>query len=249
MNQDFYQRNLLPAMLGWFSMTASTSLEDTEWLLARAAGFDAGFAFNLNIETVNSNGLSEGIFNAIKNWETARMAGAFSTDQKQKMKNIANEFSLNPIGTNKWQLVPLEVSRFSHENKIRQPGEPVGSSFTFENPYKDQNLKLILSLVPKEGSVGANLGQIVLTVNQFYEWKIPFNIAPHQHMKLEEDGLLTLYDKNWHVLKQLEAEESGLILEKGINEISVDGDFSGNQPTILKIEIKTQGTPELVEAK
>jgi hypothetical protein len=249
MNQDFYQRNLLPAMLGWFSMTASTSLEDTEWLLARAAGFDAGFAFNLSVETVNSNGLSEGIFNAIKNWETARMAGAFSADQKQRMQDISNEFKLNLTGTNKWELIPLEVSRFSHENKIRQPGEPVSSTFTFENPYQDQNLQFILNLVPEKGSEGAKLEQIVITVNQFYEWKIPFNMAPHQHLKLNENGLLILYDKNWNVLKQLEAATSGLILEKGINEIAVEGDFRGNQPTLLKIEVKTQGTPELVVSK
>ena len=249
MNQDFYQRNLLPAMLGWFSMTASTSLEDTEWLLARAAGFDAGFAFNLSLETVNNNGLSASIFDAIKNWETARMAGAFSVSQKQRMQDIANEFKLNPVGFNKWQFIPLKVSRFIHENKIRQPGEPVGSTFTFENPYEDQNLQFIVSLVPEEGSVGAKLDQIVLTVNQFYEWKVPFNIAPHQHLKLDENGLLLLYDKNWNVIKELEATENGLILEKGINEISVDGSFGGDHPTNLKIEVKTQGIPELIETK
>ena len=52
MNQDFYRRNFIPSMLGWFSMSATTSIEDTEWLLARAAGFDAGFAFNLNLNNV-----------------------------------------------------------------------------------------------------------------------------------------------------------------------------------------------------
>jgi hypothetical protein len=74
-------------------------------------------------------------------------------------------------------------------------------------------------------------------------------MAPHQHLKLNENGLLILYDKNWNVLKQLEAATSGLILEKGINEIAVEGDFRGNQPTLLKIEVKTQGTPELVVSK
>jgi len=34
----------MPHMLGWFALRPDTSIEDAEWLLARAAGFDAGFA-------------------------------------------------------------------------------------------------------------------------------------------------------------------------------------------------------------
>ena len=41
-NQDYFRRNLMPCMLGWFNMTGQTSLEDIEWLLARAAGFGRG---------------------------------------------------------------------------------------------------------------------------------------------------------------------------------------------------------------
>jgi RNA polymerase sigma factor (sigma-70 family) len=44
-NQEYFRRNLMPCMLGWFNITAQTSLEDIEWLLARAAGFD-----NLNLD-------------------------------------------------------------------------------------------------------------------------------------------------------------------------------------------------------
>src|SRR5690606_14906350 len=46
MNQDYFDRNLMPNMLGWFSLSAETSIMDVEWLLARAAGFDAGFALS-----------------------------------------------------------------------------------------------------------------------------------------------------------------------------------------------------------
>jgi len=81
MNQDFYRPNFIPPMLGWFSMSAATSIEDAEWLLARAAGFDAGFAFNLSMRNVERNGASNAIFEAIRTWETARMAGAFTPEQ------------------------------------------------------------------------------------------------------------------------------------------------------------------------
>jgi hypothetical protein len=45
-NQDCFRRSVMPCMLGWFNMTRQTRREDVEWLLARAAGFDAGFALN-----------------------------------------------------------------------------------------------------------------------------------------------------------------------------------------------------------
>uniref|UniRef100_UPI00286D0C60 hypothetical protein n=1 Tax=Armatimonas sp. TaxID=1872638 RepID=UPI00286D0C60 len=43
-NQLHYSRNLMPRMLGWFALRPETTIEDAQWLLARAAGFDAGFA-------------------------------------------------------------------------------------------------------------------------------------------------------------------------------------------------------------
>ena len=85
-------------------MNSQTSVEDAEWLLARAAGFDAGFAFNLSFDAVQKNGQSEAIFNAIKTWETARMAGAFSSDQKKRMEDINKEFHLEEAGESHWNL-------------------------------------------------------------------------------------------------------------------------------------------------
>jgi hypothetical protein len=86
-NQLFYTRNLIPRMLGWFSLRAETTLEDAEWLCARAAGYDAGFALATSFDskaTQSSSGVSrvEGkkgeILDAIRQWETARQGGAFT---------------------------------------------------------------------------------------------------------------------------------------------------------------------------
>ena len=43
-NQKYFQRNLMPGMLGWFSMRNNTPVEDIEWMLARSAGYNAGYA-------------------------------------------------------------------------------------------------------------------------------------------------------------------------------------------------------------
>lgn len=43
-NQQFFRRNLMPSMLGWFSLRPETTPEDIEWMLAMGAGFNAGLA-------------------------------------------------------------------------------------------------------------------------------------------------------------------------------------------------------------
>ena len=45
-NQAFCERNYIPKTLGWYLLTPTTCVSDMEWTLARAAGFDAGLAFD-----------------------------------------------------------------------------------------------------------------------------------------------------------------------------------------------------------
>ncbi len=86
-NQKYFSRNMMPGMLGWFSMRETTSLEDIEWMLARSAGFDAGFAFVVSQRVLQVNGQTKEILNKVKNWEFARQNGAFTSEQKEEMKN------------------------------------------------------------------------------------------------------------------------------------------------------------------
>jgi|688.fasta_scaffold04447_13 hypothetical protein len=246
MNQDFYRRNLLPSMLGWFSMTAQTSVEDTEWLLARAAGFDAGFAFNLRFENVKRNGHSEEIFMAINNWETARMAGAFSTEQKLKMEDINNEYHLQPVGPGKWDLFPYQVRRFVQEQKIRQPGEPLFSTQEFDNPYSEQPLMFIMNLLPAENSKGASVNKITLEVNNYNKIEIPLSIKPDQQLKLDETGKLILFDKNWKLIQTVDLAGKIPVLSNGKNKIIIDAEFTGEGTSKLKIEMKTIGKAERI---
>lgn len=248
MNQDFYRRNLLPAMLGWFSMSSQTSIEDTEWLLARAAGFDAGFAFNLSFENVEKNGQSEAIFKAIKTWETARMAWAFTPSQKLKMEDINNEYHLEQAGPGEWQLYPYQVKRFVHEQKVRQPGEPLFSTFEFDNPYDDQPMMSIFNLVPGENNNGSSVGKIILEVNNYSKIEIPVDLKPNQILKLDEKGKFQVFDRNWKLVREVEVNEKIPVLSKGKNKIIFDAEFTGESASKIKLEVKTIGKGESIKA-
>jgi hypothetical protein len=116
-NQLFYTRNLIPRMLGWFSLRAETTLEDAEWLCARAAGYDAGFALATSFDskaTQSSSGVSrvEGkkgeILDAIRQWETARQGGAFTERLKPALQDVNREFHLVAAGQGQWDLRPTD---------------------------------------------------------------------------------------------------------------------------------------------
>jgi hypothetical protein len=249
MNQDFYRRNLLPSMLGWFSMSSQTSIEDTEWLLARAAGFDAGFAFNLSFENVEKNGQSDAIFKAINTWETARMAGAFTPEQKLRMEDINNEYHLESAGPGKWTLYPYQVKRYVHEQKVKQPGEPLFSTFEFDNPYEGQPMMFILNLIPGENNSSSSVEKILLEVNDFSKIELPVHMQPDQILKLDEKGKFQLFDRNWKLLNEVEVNEKIPVLSKGKNKIVVDALFSGEGSSKIKLEVKTIGNGESVKVE
>ncbi|WP_209331682.1 AlbA family DNA-binding domain-containing protein [Lunatimonas salinarum] len=246
MNQDFYRRNLLPAMLGWFSMNSQTSIEDTEWLLARAAGFDAGFAFNLNLNQVAENKASDAIFDAIKTWETARMAGAFSQDQKKRMEDIKNEFHLKPVGPSEWSLYQYKIERYVHEQKIRQPGEPVYSVFEFDNPYDEQELMFIIDLKLGDGDRSSKIESIKVEINNYAELEIPVTMDRGQVLKLGRAGQIELYEKNWDLVKTIPIDRKIPLLKRGKNSILIDAGFVTDGKASLRVEMKTESKPEKV---
>ncbi|WP_353125035.1 hypothetical protein [Parapedobacter pyrenivorans] len=248
MNQDFYRRNLLPAMLGWFSMSPQTSIEDTEWLLARAAGFDAGFAFNVNFDAVIANGQADTIFHAIKHWESARMAGAFTAAQKLRMMDIHNEFHLQPLSPGKWLLYPYAIQRHEYLRKIRQPGEPVNSEFEFKNPFEAQVPIIIVNFIPDPNGGDAVIEELSIAVSNHDAVKIPVKMAPFQRLKLINEKQVQVFDRNWKLLETVNLSRPFPKVASGMNNLSIDAVFTGEGLPKLHLEIKTAGKGEDVTA-
>jgi hypothetical protein len=127
-NQLFFMRNLIPRMLGWFSVRAETTPEDAEWLCARAAGFDAGFALatSFGSRATQSSGNVAGvdqrvaaIFEVIKQWETARQSDAFPESVKPALQDVNREFHLTAAGPGEWDLQPFNPAGTALRIKAR----------------------------------------------------------------------------------------------------------------------------------
>jgi hypothetical protein len=116
-NQLYFTRNLMPRMLGWFSVRAETTVEDAEWLCARAAGYDAGFALATSFDSQARQGSGNvaaretekgAVLDAVHQWETARQTGAFPESVKAELRDVDREFRLTALEPGEWELQAIK---------------------------------------------------------------------------------------------------------------------------------------------
>jgi hypothetical protein len=234
----------MPGMLGWFKMTSETGIEDIEWLLARAAGFDAGFAFVTGFKVLKENAISDKILQKIADWEKLRLAGLFTDEQKILMRDTKNEFSLIKSNDNEWGLTRVYSAKFIHNKKTRQPGEPLYSTFKFTNHGQEQTLGFILT------ASNCNVSDIVFEFNNYKEIKIPLTLLCGQTLKYTGGNTALVCDKNWKTIKQININPSDFKVQQGEQTLTLDCKFAntGEDPCV-KLEIRTKGKTERITMK
>jgi hypothetical protein len=241
-NQKYYQRNLMPGMLGWFKMTSSTSIEDIEWLMARSAGFDAGFAFVTDLESIQKNGQSDDIFSILNVWETARLKGLFSKEQKEKMQDLDKEFRLKKSSEGNLNLTQVYSLKFEHEEKVRQPGEPVFSTFEFENEGRPKAFSLIIS------AVGTALSDITMEIDRYQTISIPLSLGEGEALKIKHSGEAHFFDANWNLVSTVALENWPAQISEGKHSFIFDASFEDDtQEAKAKIELILEGESEEVK--
>jgi hypothetical protein len=225
-------------------MRNNTPVEDIEWMLARSAAFNAGYAFVSGDRPFKTNGQSEEILRFIGEWEKARMAGAFSEEQKERMKDINNEFHLETINEKQWNLYQIHSFKFKHEDKVRQPGEPLFSTFKFENPEDNTTMNFILT------AQDATISAFKIEMNNCCEIKIPVSLSAGESVKYSGGETASILDSNLKKIKDIPIDISKLQIGKGNHSIVFDCTFSekGKEPA-AKFEVRISGKAEELKVK
>jgi len=237
-NQAYFERNLMPGMLGWFLMTETTSLEDIEWMLAKAAGYHAGFGFVSNYEAFEKNGITDEILQQIKTWEEARISGVFNEEEMQNLRDTQKEFQLQKMAEKEWKLTEIHSFKMDHIKKEKQPGEPVFSSLTFNNPGKETNLQIILT------AVDGDCSDISLEMDNYRKLEIPKELKEGQIMKFGMDNKMMLYSDTWQLL--LEQPVESFIISPGEHKLILDADFNKSKDAVLKLEVRMEGEVRII---
>lgn len=239
-NQNYYHRNLMPCMLGWFQMGGATSLEDAEWLLARAAGFDAGFCLVTSPATVRQNGHGATILKAIKDWEQLRLAGAFPEELKPALQDINQEFHLDPVDATTARLTPVHSVKFSLTRRD-QPGQPTSTNLEVNLPFAGAPIEFVLQAAGKAEAAGITLE---LDGRELITFADP--LEPGQILKYSGGPAATRYDAHWQRLGELQVEPGRLSVPAGRHQVRLESRFGAGDEPALKCEWRVAGSPRTI---
>jgi hypothetical protein len=264
-NQAFFERNLLPHMIGWFELRTAvaappsllgsaataaagveleaSTLDDFEWMLAKAAGYDAGFAVVGELGNLHANGQTSAILTAVKQWEALRLAQRFSDLQRQKLRS-ADEFHLESIQGGRWQIRPVD---FSPRHRLALAGgQAVKEKWEIVNRFTQQPLRFVLR-------VTADAGGSVKTrvVNPSFQtggrsFTFPVELRPQQYLVCRGERTATVYDVNWNSLGTVQADVDPPQLATGKSTVTFACHSLGREPLRLEMKCETRGRPESV---
>ena len=140
-------RNHMPSKMGQYHPSKITTLEDIEWLMALAAGNDAGVDLTLDFP----NPHRREILAAVRNWDEARLNHAFTEEQKLQLRQTDCLFTLvkksdggwEPKFTGRWrdqkqEIIPSSAAKAKSLDAKTGHVEPCGIDFGWShNPGID----------------------------------------------------------------------------------------------------------------
>lgn len=240
-NQRYFERNLMPGMLGWFKLEQTYRPEDIEWIQARSAAFDAGYLLRVD-ESIERNGFKSRLFEAIREWQKVRNSGLLTAGQRERMKNPKNEFHLEKNGDRSWTLYDVALQAGNrHKHRMVQTGEPLLSKYVFKNPYAKQPMAFYATLLPGEDR-GASVSNLKLVVEGSATVEVPATLKAGD--KVYSDGKkVYVCDGFWNAKADYPLPETAL-WNAGENIIKIECEFSSAKAPIVEVEFKAMGNPE-----
>lgn len=243
--QPFLERNYLRNMLGWFMIKSTTIPSDIEWMMARAAGYNAGFALVLRLPELENNPHTDEILEIIKTWEHARIDGAFTKEQRERLKDNNNEFHLEKKDDGSLVLHSFTTNSFEHVKKVLQPGEPTDSEWSFRNDSQEQKLQFRMTVSGDEGKIAG----IELEFDRSYTFNLPKEIKAGHSIVCDGSSILRIYDKKGRFTDTFDMGSTPPLLRKGGHYFRTNCNFIGNDDLKVNLVVKQKGQEEKLKVQ
>lgn len=246
--QTFYSENKMPWMIGNFQILLAdknrkaTTMVELEWFLSKAAAFDAGFGLLFDAETMKKHGLTDEMLNAINLWETMRLNGAFSEEQKEMMKDPYLNWHIEKRNDSTTFLFEQQVSRqymadpIDYENQDDHSGN-IRGDWNWKSLYNSP-LQLIVSV---EGIGSIN------DLSLITEWgRIDFPDTIKSGQYLIYDGQFRITDSNYNTLEDIHFAHAPMRLLEGDNQVTFSCSYTGEGKKIPRVTLRytTRGLPK-----
>ncbi|MBL9129367.1 MAG: hypothetical protein JNL97_17075, partial [Verrucomicrobiales bacterium] len=251
-NQVYFERNFMPRMLGWFALRSDTGIEDAEWLLARAAGFDAGFTLATSLastaqleadptsaDTARRFGATTAILETIRQWETARTARAFPPAVRAALRDNQREFRLRPVEPGRWELREAHLERFK-----LAAAAPSKAAFDFAHAQATQPLQWILRSVSAQPIAG-----LALAIDGTNPLRgEPPVLPPNGSLRYDGGSEAVIADASWKEIARVPVNPEAVTVGSGAHRLSLACQPAADPKAELKWEVRVFGPPTPIAA-
>lgn len=110
----FFKRNLIPCMMGWYAVWLNrgryeaTPPENMEFILSRAAAFDAGLALSVGCDVAKKHGLFGEYLDLTRLWGDFRLEADIPDDVRERLQEETSNWHLEKTDDG-WKLTELIV--------------------------------------------------------------------------------------------------------------------------------------------
>ena len=166
------EKSLMPHKLGQHYPDEAT-LEDINWLMGQAIGWDAGVEFDTRPSEFAKNTQAGEIKAAIRTWEKARMSGKVTARQKLLLRQIDRVYGIERSGS-KWRLVPLQKHWADPRCKQLESSVVKLENLARSEPDRPCSINLDWTHSPLIYTAAALSDDIPLASGQWNAWKVAY---------------------------------------------------------------------------
>ncbi len=243
-NQALLKRNYTPNMLGWFLLNPTTTLQEFEYMLARSAGYDAGYALYSTIKNFKGNNEFEAIATAVRTWEEARLLEIFNEKQIELLQDVNRDFSLKKLNKNTFELLYYHKEKFELLNEMVQPGQPNDVIVEFANK-SEQDLYFVLGAVGESGSIN----QVSIIFNGYETLNLEVKLEPNWALTYRGGNEILLYDAKGRLKEKVELDIEELKLTTEMNNLRINAEFSEDADIKLEGYVRLKDKVEKLSVK
>lgn len=192
--------------LGWFviratdKLKAGTTMEDLEWMLSKAACFDAGYGLLVDPKAMKSHGLLNEMLTKTRQWNELIVDGAFSPSQKERLRDPYLNWHLEPQEDGHYVLYPINISRRYQCNFIsEESGLLTSEKWTWNAEEEGRyGLRIMVdgSTEIHDAMVNTEKGLVLF----------PCVIRPGQQLCYDFTDVARVMDANYNIVKEVTVE-------------------------------------------
>lgn len=205
--------------LGWFMVhpadkkRAATTMSELEWVLSKAAAFNASYGFLVDLKTITTHGMMAEMLETMRRWNMLTQHDAFSTSLKEVMKDPYLDWHLERRSDSLYGLYPWNYSH-RYQCNLQKIDTGLAQSETWRWNVEEEGRFGMRLQVEGETDI---VNPMVNTLRGLVMF--PCTVRPRQILEYHFGDTAWIMDANLRLLESIPIE--GLPeLAKGDNEVS-----------------------------